>query len=100
MLLPAGQHLRSRGRGHGVQRARTMSSVVDRAARDAVLVEPPRQMQPLEQKLHRGGHDRRLLGAIGHIERAEAAHARPPAREPRASRPRSRAMGSDRRSPR
>ena len=39
------------------------SPVVDRAAGDALLVEPPGEMQALEQELDRRGDDGRLLGA-------------------------------------
>ena len=47
------------------------SPVVDRPAGDPLLVEAPGQVQALEQELHRRRDDRRLLGPVGHVERAE-----------------------------
>ena len=37
----------------------------------ALLVEPPGEVQALEQELDGRRDDRRLLGPVGHVERAE-----------------------------
>ena len=63
----------------------TRSPVVDRPAGHAVLVEPPREVEALEQELDGRCDDRGLLGAVGHVERAEPRGPSPPARAPRAS---------------
>ena len=76
----------------------TRSPVVDRPAGHAVLVEPPRQMEALEQELDGRGDDRGLLGAVGDVVRAETIDRPSTARAPRASRRRTRAPASDRRS--
>ena len=47
--------------------------MVDRPACDALLVDPSGEVQALEQELHRRGHHGRLLGPVGHVERAEIA---------------------------
>ena len=50
------------------------SSVVGDAPGDPLLVEAAGEVEALEQELDGGGHDRRLLGAVGDVEGAEAVH--------------------------
>ena len=59
--------------------------MVDRPARDAVLVEPAGEVESLEQELDAGRDDRGLLGAVGDVVRAQPLDRAAQARAPRAS---------------
>src|SRR5437879_9006476 len=61
------------GEASPVARRAPGSSPVDRPGPGPVLVDPARQMEALEEELHRRRDDRRLLRSIRHIERAEPA---------------------------
>src|SRR3954464_15220441 len=61
----------ARATGRGTAGESRSSPVDDPAAARAVLVDPAREVEALEDELDGGGNDRRLLGAIGDVERPE-----------------------------
>ena len=96
---PRGPRCRGSGVRKAIERAPArLSAGTTTPDGAAVLVQPALEVQALEQELDRGRDERRLLGAVGRIERAQALRPRRACPGPRASSGRSRGTARARRS--